>query len=154
MPDGKLHVLNTTAQPGQASPAGNRIAVANSGLVQKTPTIVRAIQGSPQASASTAAPTPTTPTTAVAVTPKTIQSKPQQILLRSGPGQITKQILIQNTPSGQQVLQVSSPALAQQLAAGKFTLATVNGQQVLIRNPNAGAPVPPLAPQVRTLSFI
>lgn len=152
MPDGKLHVLNTATQPGQqSSPAGNRLAVANSGLVQKAPTIVRAIQGSPQAAVSSASATVASPTV-VPVTPKTIQGKTQQILVRPGPGgQVTKQIVIQNTGAGQQLV-LSNAGLSQQLASGKFTLATVNGQQVLIRTPPAatGAPVPPLAPQVST----
>ncbi|KAJ1519876.1 hypothetical protein ONE63_004117 [Megalurothrips usitatus] len=155
MPDGKLHVWNTAAQPGQqVSAAGQRIAVANSGIVQKAPTIVRAIQGTTTQATATpgtpGSPAATTTTAAVPLTPKTVQGKAQQVLLRPGPGgQMTKQIVIQNTAAGQQLL-VSNPSLAQQLASGKFTLATVNGQQVLIRTPTpqtTGAPVPPLAPQ-------
>lgn len=157
MPDGKLHVLNTAAQPGQQV-TGQRVTVASPGLVQKAPTIVRAIQGTTPAPATTAS-VPSTPTTSnvatVPVTPTTIQGKPQ-VVYRQGPGRtFTKQIVIQNAAGGQQQLIVSNPGLAQQLASGKFTLATVNGQQVLIRTPNppatTGVPVPPLAPQVRIL---
>ncbi|KAE8752789.1 hypothetical protein FOCC_FOCC000527 [Frankliniella occidentalis] len=152
MPDGKLHVLNTAAPPGQQITTTGQRIIANSGLVQKTPTIVRAIQGTPQTPAtpgSTATATTTTPTTPS--TPKTIPGKAQQVLLRPG-GQLGKQqIVIQNTAAGQQLL-VSNANLAQQLASGKFQLATVNGQQVLIRTPNppvtTNTPVPPLAPQM------
>ncbi|KAE8742342.1 hypothetical protein FOCC_FOCC012142 [Frankliniella occidentalis] len=51
MPDGKLHVLDTIPPPGQQiTTIGQRNA--NSDLVQKTSSIVRAIQGIPQTPAT------------------------------------------------------------------------------------------------------
>lgn len=151
MPDGKLHVLNTAPQPGQqVIAAGQRLAVVNSGLVPKTPTIVKAIQGTSQSPATTGN-VSTTTATAGPVAAKAAQGKAQPVLLRQGGQVLQNKIIVQNTPAGQQLL-VSNANLAQQLASGKVTIATINGQQVLIRNPNPPAttnvPVPPLAPQV------
>ena len=151
MPDGKLHVVNTASQPSQQTLA-NRLTVVNSGLVQKAPTIVRAIQGNTTQVTATTGSAPQTTAAGTPVAAKTIQAKAQPVLLRQGTQVLQKQIIVQNTAAGQQIL-VSNANLAQQLASGKVTIATINGQQVLVRTPNlpatSGAPVPPLAPQTQ-----
>lgn len=115
-PDGKIQIRGL--QPGQQL---IRLGDGRFSIVSPSPTVMAAQPAPAQAQ--------TTPTAASDGTtlPKTII-----VQKAGGPGQKpTSQIIV---PAG-----TNTAAIAQQLASGKLTLGTVNGQQVLIQTPTATA---------------
>lgn len=143
MPDGKLHVLNT----GQAigSPATSTV---NSSTTATTPapavkTVVTKITPAKAAAVkltqNAASPTPTTPR--LKATPITTMATPSKsTIVVANPGQLVQGQMI--TSAAQMIntnqIVVNNANLAQQLASGKATLATVGGHQVIIRSTPCG----------------
>ncbi|XP_012254800.2 nucleosome-remodeling factor subunit NURF301 isoform X2 [Athalia rosae] len=124
MPDGKLHVLNT-GQAIAATPAQSPATTTSSTTTPQT--------GVKTVTNISPAKTPTPTTVSTKSTPsKTPSSQTQQPATQS-------QVM---TPSGQLIntnqIVVNNAALAQQLASGKAQLATIGGQQVVIRSTPTG----------------
>ncbi|XP_014211852.1 nucleosome-remodeling factor subunit NURF301 isoform X2 [Copidosoma floridanum] len=181
MPDGKLHVLNTSQTVSPSPSPQQAVAAVNTPVSSgpATPTIVKTTNPKIVANIIKAA-TSTTPTTVTKmVTPmKTTNQQLDQMKLKptavqlqqvmpagqkvkaaivNSGGIVTTPVAPKNTfviantgqlVQGTQILSpgqmiatnqivVNNPALAQQLASGKAQLATINGQQVLLRNATA-----------------
>ncbi|RZF42669.1 hypothetical protein LSTR_LSTR001464 [Laodelphax striatellus] len=154
MPDGKLHVLTT--QPTAAATATTNLQATATRpqqvTVVKTPNkapVIRPANMRP-AAPNTVAKTVTTPVkpqplNKTVVIRQQVGGSPLVQKVGSQPGTVVVsggqiipggQIVVSgNSPQVNQINQlvVSNPSLAQQLASGKATLATINGQQVLIR---------------------
>ncbi|PSN39772.1 hypothetical protein C0J52_15320, partial [Blattella germanica] len=188
MPDGKLHVLNTTqVQTSQLQQvAGNRVLAAGtkasmirtsgSTTAQQTPTTTKVNTTTAKQIAIAAAPSAATAQLKVDVPQSPTKSPQQHVMIRQqiagtqvvqkvaaqpgtvvvsggqvfAPGQIVvsgNQVVgtpTQVMTAGGQLLStgqlvVSGSNLAAQLASGKAQLATIGGQQVLIRTVTPGA---------------
>lgn len=185
MPDGKLHII----MAGQQSPAGQLVATKSTESIKTEPSPQVVVQGNRQLLVQPAAqpvvvqagprPAPPSRLQTVLVQGQILQRQIVQSPVRAStpavapaprpatpsapspaPSPRTQVASVRPRTSSQQIM-INNPVLAQQLAAGKIQLATVNGQQVLIRptgnnqaqivahigavpsTPRAAAPAPP-----------
>ncbi|XP_015116667.1 nucleosome-remodeling factor subunit NURF301 isoform X2 [Diachasma alloeum] len=127
MPDGKLHVLNTTQSPATTASSNSNPQITKTvTTVIKAPTIkatpVKVAASTPQGSRLKA-----TPLTVVSNTGGVITT-PKSTLVVANPNQV---------PVSGQVI-VNNPNLLQQLASGKAQIVSINGQHVVIRNTPTG----------------
>ncbi|XP_039292245.1 nucleosome-remodeling factor subunit NURF301 isoform X2 [Nilaparvata lugens] len=155
MPDGKLHVLTTqstsptaTAAQGQTGRTG--AAAPQQVTVVKAPSkapIIRPANMRPAAPNATAKPPQQLNKTVVirqqvggSQLVQKVGAQPGTVVVSGGQIIPGGQIVVSgNSPQVNQLV-VNNPSLAQQLASGKATIATINGQQVLIRTaPTPGA---------------
>lgn len=166
MPDGKLHVLNTAqVQPVQTQIAGNRVVAPNAkGAVVRaaapaTPgTAVSTVSttGTAQTAANAGKQTISAPVKQLVTAPNATggTSPLKALTVPQSPTKTQQTVMIRQQLAGTPVVQkvmtasgqllstgqivVSNAQLAQQLASGKAQIATIGGQQVLIRTAPAG----------------
>ncbi|XP_075219983.1 nucleosome-remodeling factor subunit NURF301 E(bx) isoform X3 [Lycorma delicatula] len=157
MPDGKLHVLNTQAAPAVQTQSTPRLVSPQQVTVVKAPNktqVVRPANVRPGTPSKTSTTTTTTAATKpsqtvvirqqVAGTPivQKVNAQPGTVVVSGGQVFQSGQIVVSgNTATQVGQLVVSNANLAQQLATGKAQLATINGQQVLIRTAQSSAAV-------------